>query len=74
MGDRDDGLFPETTEVLEKKYTLDIQVVGWFIEDEYIYFLYEKFCYLYLCLFTSRELCDGSVEIGLIKSEIGENF
>ncbi len=73
MGDRDDGLFPETAEVLEKDDSLDIEVVRRFIEDENIDFLDDKFGNLDFHLFTSRELCDDAVEIGIVETEIGED-
>ena len=72
MRDGDDGLFPETAEVFEKDDSLDIEVVRRFIEDEDIDFLYDEFGNLDFHLFTSRELCHDTVEIGIVKSEIGE--
>lgn len=73
VGDGDDGLFPETAKVFEKDDSLDIEVVRWFIEDENIYFVYDKFGDLDFHLFTSRELRHDAVEIGIVEAKIGED-
>lgn len=53
VGDRDDGLFPETAEVFEKDDSLDIEMVRRFIENEDIDFLDDKFGNLDFHLFAS---------------------
>jgi hypothetical protein len=53
MGDKDDSLFPELTEVFEEEDSFDIEMVGWFIEDENIRFLDEKLGDLNTHLFPS---------------------
>ena len=74
MRDREDCLFPDFAELLEKYDSFDIQMVRWFIEDQEIYFSDEEFGNLYFGLFSSRELEYIEIQLFLRESKVSENL
>ena len=74
VGNEEKGSGPGGELLLEPGDRVDIEVVGRLVEDQHVGFGEEQAGQRHAHAPTTRELADGTVAVGVLKSETGENL